>query len=237
MNWNKTKKQIEVLGILLLILLLIGCSATEVYVPRTTTKINNNLARIYLKREKTAGWGTGLLILDMGDELGNAINASIAYKSNPDPGYTTERVIFLKGNFPERLWTQSFFWMSFFETILADNKSLEGKPASIAQLYMVPVKAGYYTFSDTVVMENNELTLQNPIEYYFNPSIMVIGALRDGDVIVWDRPPGPQKLVAIFNNLLCYGPTTYVEAGKSYYFRVHWTFKGKIFFEELEEPF
>lgn len=228
---HSTRQKISTLAaISLAALLFSGCGSTKMYVqPSRLESKPADTARIHLHRKKNMiGSRPAFIIIDEG--TGIAANGQLALGE-------------MRSYFPSYL------------AVKDAPKALIGHSDCITGFdengdIVRPDKAGEYTLYSEFFNKEDRFTyrltyppfacglVETPKEIEFRLSdVMIIGQIKNGDTIVWDRPPGNVNLTVINNSTQKYTidvPPLTVEAGKEYYLELRYKFYG---WTSMQPPF
>ena len=186
------------------VMIINGCAATKSYVAHSgTQQLDSGSARIILHRDRyIVGAAVGLFILDRGEGADKNGRMAVCKRKNG-----LSQLFYLGLNDGKDL---------LYEKQCMSAIDAEGK-------ITMPTVEGHYK-----VEENpDEIRVKCSASMYrwheFDLiDVTVVGKIKQGDDIVWDRPPGTLSLV-VMNKMYGYiilAPDLQLEAGKTYHLRL-----------------
>ncbi len=186
------------------VVIMNGCAATDTYVAQSETQqLDPGSARIILHRDKfIVGAAVRLFILDQGE--GAAKNGRMA--------------VCKRGNGLSQLF---YLGLNDGGDLLYEKQCMSAIDAQ-GNITM-PTKEGHYKIAKNSdkIRPNCSANMYRWYEFDLI-DVTVVGKIKQGDDIVWDRPPGVLSLVVMnkMYDYIIFAPEIQLEAGKTYHFRL-----------------
>jgi len=186
------------------VMIISGCAATESYVAHSETQqLDPGSARIILHRDKHAiGAAYRLFILDQGEGAVKNGRMAVCKRRNG-----LSQLFYLGLNSGEDL---------LYEKQCMSAIDTQGKVT-------IPPEQGHYKVEDNpeVIRVKCSALIKRWREFDLI-DVTVVGRIKQGNDIVWDRPPGVLSLIVMNKTYayIIYAPVIGLEAGKTYHLRI-----------------
>jgi hypothetical protein len=186
------------------VMIMNGCAATESYVASSESQhLDSASARIILHRDKfVVGAAVRLFILDQGEGAVKNGRMAVCKRRND-----LSQLFYLGLNDGEDL---------LYEKQCMSAIDVQGN-------ITMPTKEGHYKIAKNSDEIRPSCSANMYRWYEFDLiDVTVVGKIKQGDDIVWDRPPGVLSLVVMnkMYDYIIFAPDIQLEAGKTYHLRI-----------------